>query len=195
MARYFSADFHFYHKNIIKYEPEARGHFSGVHEMNDAIVNNINAVCKPDDELYFLGDFAFASLNQYRRLIESINPQIHFINGNHDPSFAGKSPTKRQRAYDAMLEAGVASIQDSATLIIGNHNVNLSHFPYRNSVDGDSGHVDRFEEYRLEDDGNWLICGHVHGKWRVNGHMINVGVDVWNLLPVFESTILEIIDR
>ena len=41
----------------------------------------------------------------------------------------------------------------------------------------------RYIEHRPDDDGGWLLHGHVHEKWRQNGRQINVGVDAWNFAP------------
>ena len=50
----------------------------------------------------------------------------------------------------------------------------LSHFPYR----GDHYEDDRYEAYRLRDEGLPLLCGHVHHEWKFSGNQRNVGVDV-----------------
>lgn len=80
---YFTADTHFFHKNIIKH---AERPFASVEEMNNTIITNINDVVKSDDWLYHLGDFAFCndwqSLYELRKRIKCAN--IVLITGNHD---------------------------------------------------------------------------------------------------------------
>ena len=68
--------------------------------------------------------------------------------------------------------------------------INLSHFPYK-------GHEidDRFLEGQLEDDGNFLLHGHVHSEWKTRNKMINVGVDQWNYAPVSYPELLKEIQR
>jgi calcineurin-like phosphoesterase family protein len=60
---YFSSDFHFGHQNIAgpKVSNWTKGFrdFDSVHEMNKTLTQTINKYVKPDDILYFLGDFAF----------------------------------------------------------------------------------------------------------------------------------------
>jgi len=34
------------------------------------------------------------------------------------------------------------------------------------------------------------ICGHIHGLWKVQRNMINVGVDAWHFIPVSEEQII-----
>jgi len=62
----------------------------------------------------------------------------------------------------------------------------LCHLPYQ----GDHTDIDRYPEYRLPDLGMPMLCGHVHDAWKVRYTdvkqtlQINVGMDVWGLLPV-----------
>jgi calcineurin-like phosphoesterase family protein len=67
--------------------------------------------------------------------------------------------------------------------------VNLCHLPYANTeYEGD-----KYAKWRPYDNGNWLLCGHVHDKWKVNGKMLNVGVDVWDFKPVSVTDIVKAI--
>jgi calcineurin-like phosphoesterase family protein len=60
------------------------------------------------------------------------------------------------------------------------------HFPYF----GDSHDEERFESHRPVDDGRLLLHGHVHTRWRIEDHQVNVGCDVWDYRPVSEEAIL-----
>ncbi len=51
---WFTSDFHLGHFNIIRY---CNRPFADTQEMNEAIVERMNASVKPNDVLYFLGDF------------------------------------------------------------------------------------------------------------------------------------------
>ena len=53
---WFTADFHFGHANIIRYCSRP---FATVEEMDQTIVERLNASVKPNDVLYFLGDFVW----------------------------------------------------------------------------------------------------------------------------------------
>ena len=64
----FIGDHHFFHKNILEYEPIARP-FASVEEMNEAMVERWNSVVKPYDKVYHLGDFCFGRGN--------ISPLLH----------------------------------------------------------------------------------------------------------------------
>lgn len=78
---WFCSDHHFGHKNILEYEKEARP-FSSVEEMNETIIERHNNVVKPQDTVYFLGDFAFGKKNI--ELAGRMNGKKRLVMGNHD---------------------------------------------------------------------------------------------------------------
>lgn len=51
----------------------------------------------------------------------------------------------------------------------------------------------RFFHRRWANEGGWLLCGHVHEKWKQLDKMINVGCDVWDYRPVSLDKIRNII--
>jgi calcineurin-like phosphoesterase family protein len=55
---WFTADFHFGHNNIIRY---CNRPFRSVEEMDQTILDRLNASVKANDILYFLGDFCIGS--------------------------------------------------------------------------------------------------------------------------------------
>ena len=70
---------------------------------------------------------------------------------------------------------------------------NLCHLPYSGRPRRDLDPQDKYRSWRPPDDGRWLICGHVHEKWRQLGRMINVGVDVWAMQPVNLDTLAALV--
>ncbi len=79
---WFAADFHFGHFNIIRYCSRP---FANSQEMDEAICERVNACAKPNDTLYFLGDFCLGGperVTAYRKRLACRT--IHFIEGNHD---------------------------------------------------------------------------------------------------------------
>lgn len=80
MTIFVTSDTHFGHANIIKY---CNRPFAHVHDMNEALVENWNAVVGPDDEVWHLGDFAW---NSAAGTLERLNGTKFLITGNHDPS-------------------------------------------------------------------------------------------------------------
>lgn len=79
---FFTSDTHFGHKNIIKY---CNRPFKDVTEMNETLIRNWNAKVGPNDWVFHLGDFCFISeRNKQSQLVDRLNGQIFFIQGNHD---------------------------------------------------------------------------------------------------------------
>tara|TARA_R110000868_G_scaffold14414_2_gene66997 strand:- start:15350 stop:16072 length:723 start_codon:yes stop_codon:yes gene_type:complete len=92
MNIWFSSDFHYNHKNIVRGTSEWEDknsqrtrNFLTLEEHNETLIKNINLSVKPDDTLYFLGDWSFGRIDaiwNFRKQL--ICKNIHFIYGNHD---------------------------------------------------------------------------------------------------------------
>ena len=75
-------------------------------------------------------------------------------------------------------------------MTVGYREVLICHLPYQ----GDSGETERYARFRPADEGMWMLHGHVHERWRQQGRMVNVGVDVWDFTPVPEEVIARLMD-
>jgi len=81
------SDTHFNHANIIKY---CNRPFESVYWMNEKMINNWNAVVRPQDIIIHCGDFAFTSHSNTKAAAEiaaltnSLNGHKILIKGNHD---------------------------------------------------------------------------------------------------------------
>ena len=183
MTSFFTSDLHFGHQNIIKYCSRP---FHSVGEMNAGLVEKWNSIVGPHDTVHVLGDVAMGRREESLQLIGALSGRKILYPGNHDRCWYGHGERALQLEQE-YLDAGFLEIrQGTVPLVVGGREVLLCHFPYQ----GDSGDTDRYGEYRPVDDGSWLIHGHVHEKWRRQGRMINVGVDVWDFAPVPEDTIV-----
>lgn len=187
MNIWFSSDHHFYHNNVIRYCSRP---YSSVEEMNEALVRNWNDVVRPDDIVYYLGDFsmAFRSVELFTNRL--MGHKI-LICGNHDfchPAHK-RSRNEANRALwtQKYLDNGWAEVHTYIEYDIpGVAKVNMMHLPYYDEFG-------KYEAHRMKDDGRWLFCGHVHEKWKTKDKMINVGVDVWDYKPVHIDEIKRII--
>ncbi len=184
MNFWFTADYHLGHANIIKY---CNRPFNNVDHMNSTIIRNHNSRVKPEDVVFFLGDFCFKGTSGSKVgeggpdvasiYLEKLNGHFVFIKGNHDNNNSLKSIIK-----EAVIE-------------LGGHELFLVHDP-----------ADASPEYDIN------LHGHVHGKWKIKRCnysspdpfskaykrrpiLINVGVDVWNFMPVSISEILKELAR
>lgn len=186
MATWFTADLHLGHRNIISYCDRP---FESVGAMNHAIIARWNEVVDDEDTVWVLGDFALGTIAETLPLAGELRGQLILLTGNHDRCWAGHG--RRAVGWtDRYLEAGFAEVRHGTTTIdIGGSEVRLCHFPYR----GDSHDRDRYVEHRPEDDGSWLLHGHVHDRWGQDGRMINVGVDTTGFRPISEAEITALI--
>jgi calcineurin-like phosphoesterase family protein len=185
MARYFTADLHLGHHNIIQYSERP---FRDVAHMSDELVGRWNSMVGPTDEVIVLGDFAMGRIAETLPTAARLNGRKVLLTGNHDRCWNGhrKGVSAAAARY---LEAGFDEIwQGVVDLHVSGNRVQVCHFPYR----GDSHDHDRFTSHRPVDDGAWLLHGHVHQSWKVCDRMINVGVDVWEYSPVSEDAIVEL---
>lgn len=153
MSVFFTADQHWGHANIIRFQKRP---FADVHEMDAALIHNWNAVVRPDDTVYHLGDFTFKDHDKY---LKRLNGTIHFIFGNHD---------KRKHA----LAAGFASVSDYSEVTVDGQLIVLCHYAFR--------------VWRKSHHGSWHLYGHSHGSLPDDPHSLSfdVGVDCWDYTPI-----------
>lgn len=187
MTDFFTSDLHIGHKRIIEL---CNRPFTSVDEMNAKIAENWNYEVGVDDRVFILGDLAMGSIRDSLDVVKELKGKKFLVPGNHDrvhpcyPQKAAKAEEMRRLYEDAGLTIlGLETRYWNSNF--GNYNAwRLCHFP----TSGDHTTDDRYPEYRpkLEDD-EWLIHGHVHDLWRVNGRQINVGVDMWDFFPIRES--------
>jgi calcineurin-like phosphoesterase family protein len=86
MKTFLASDYHFNHVGILKFCPETRP-FESVTEMNCHMINRWNQVVGKNDEVFFLGDFAFSESNSEMSnefIFGELNGSKHLIIGNHD---------------------------------------------------------------------------------------------------------------
>lgn len=153
METWFIADTHFSHKNMIKY---AHRPFSSVEEMDETMITNWNALVRPKDIIYHLGDFAWTKPDYFA---SALNGKIILILGNHD--------------YKRMKQANWTcfnSVYRYLDITIDNHPIALFHYSLR------VWNKSHFNAYAL--------FGHSHGRLPPFGKSFDVGVDCWNFQPI-----------
>lgn len=82
--KWFTADLHLGHKNIIKY---CERPFKNSHQMDKEIIHRINEKVAPEDELYIIGDFTLygsSASEKVKQYLNKINGHKILILGNHD---------------------------------------------------------------------------------------------------------------
>jgi calcineurin-like phosphoesterase family protein len=154
--KWFTADFHLGHANILRYCGRP---FNSAGEMDQEILDRLNAAVAERDELYFLGDFCLGNrqtAEAYRRQIRC--KSIYFVCGNHDQA-------ARQIASQFVWFKDIAEIAASGQHIV------LCHYAMR-SWNG---------AYQ----GSWHLYGHSHGRLPDDplALSMDVGVDTHDFTP------------
>jgi calcineurin-like phosphoesterase family protein len=123
MAKYFTSDWHLNETRIGDFNPFFRP-FRSVGEQNRTIIDNINRIVQPDDELYVLGDVAMDE--EGVDLVGKIKcPKRILITGNYDEDKLDQ------------LAKYFSDIRQDMDLRVGAVDCYLNHYPV-------SGVADRF---------------------------------------------------
>lgn len=158
---YFIADTHLNHRNICRGTTQWNAmqgtrDYNTIEAMNADIINKINSIVNPDDELYHLGDFAFGDKDKIPSLRDRINCRtIHLIIGNHDQHHIKKRPE---------LFEGFSSISYYKELRYNKLLISMMHYPLGSWNEIGKGGINLF--------------GHCHSNYkRVVGRQMDVGFD------------------
>jgi calcineurin-like phosphoesterase family protein len=154
-----TSDTHFGHANIIKYCARP---FNLVQDMDEVLINNWNSLIKPEDTVYHLGDVSFRPDNY----VEKLNGKIILIYGNHDHP-------KYNPLYSEVKQTHEIKIKEFRCL--------MTHVPL---IDDGFYKKGKWPNLNLKRKYKYILCGHIHEKWRVREKNINVGVDVWDMKPI-----------
>lgn len=165
MTKFFTADLHLGHKNILKL---CNREFYNIKEHDEYVIKMLNLSIGGNDELYILGDFSMSNdinvLRNYYNQIKCNN--IHLILGNHD---------NKQLVRQLQQEGTIKSFHEN--LVVKENHISLfcSHYPYREW----NGYYKNVRH----------AYGHVHGNVAVQ-RGIDVGVDAIGYRPLsFEEVI------
>lgn len=156
MANWYTADLHFNHANIIRH---CKRPFESVEKMDHGILHRLQCVDR-DDDLWILGDFAFARNAESRRyvadLFEAIPGRKHLVRGNHDHKSTQNLPW--------------ASVQELVEIKDQNQNLVLCHYP--------------LITWNKARHGALHLFGHVHNEFAGYRGALNVGVDCCDFKPL-----------
>ncbi len=161
---WFISDTHFNDPRITpEFNPYFRP-FKSVKEQNRTMLDMINANVGKNDRLFHVGDVSVDPDGIL--LLKKVKCKHRtLVLGNHDVD----DPEKMPLLMDA-FDGHVWEYTDFSPMD-GSQWLHLNHYPTK-AVD------DAFN-----------IVGHVHGLWKVQPNMINVGVDAWHFKPVSLDTI------
>lgn len=157
--KYYIADVHFGHQNILNFENRP---FKTVEEMDEEYIKRWNNKVGKGDEIYILGDLSFRKGKETTEILKRLNGMKFLIKGNHDHLFLD------DKDFDPSLFVWIKDyhlVKDEKTPIV------LFHYPIQT---WDRKHY-----------GSLHFYGHVHSNQGTSHPMeyeipnsYNVGIDM-----------------
>lgn len=159
---WFTADWHLGDDRFLEENPLFRP-FTSLEQQHRVILDHLNAVVQPNDQLYHLGDVCVTL--ETLPLIDQIKCKNRtLILGNYDEDQQEKLELLPQY-FDQIHKELLLNLSTG-------EQVYLNHYP-----------VNAQPDY-------FNLVGHIHGLWKVQSNMVNVGVDAWHFRPVSEDRII-----
>jgi len=169
---YFWSDLHFFHGNIIKYckrpfwyDDAGSDPKPDIEAMNDKLIQSWNEHVRPNDTMYYLGDFSFShDYEKVRAVFDQLNGDKILIKGNHD--------------YKEILNLGWTSIHDYLEIKHSKKQFMLFHYP--------------IASWKNKSHGSIHLYGHVHGNSPpMSGRCLDVGYDNGYDRPLSVDEVIE----
>ena len=163
MTTWFSADHHFGHKNIIRFQDRP---WADVNEMDAALIERWNSVVEYDDTVYHLGDFSLSGDAEY---VQGVFGRLlgHVVmlrnEQHHDKRWLRNRHEYRTCSGPVEWLPPLYTLDVDAVVV-------LCHFP--------------LEVWDRRHYGSRHLHGHSHGKAPKMPGRLDVGVDCWNYYPV-----------
>ena len=159
MTVFFTADHHFGHSNIIKYENRP---FANAHEMDEEMIKRWNQRIGPKDQVYHLGDVSLLRPEKTKEILDRLDGKIYLIKGNHDKS--ALKPICADR-FEWIKDYHFLKVSNGPMIV-------LMHFCLR-----------VWDRKRHD---VWHLFGHSHSNLPeiADELAVNIGVDCWDFYPV-----------
>lgn len=151
---YFTSDDHFYHRNILQY---TRRHeiWNDPVEMTLGLRDRWNAIVKPTDTVYNLGDLTFhTDVDRNLEFLSSLNGEKHLVLGNHDKTI--------KKNHSDFLKV-FTTITNYAEINYNGQHIVAFHYGQRT--------------WNRQHYGSWHLFGHSHSTLPPYGKSVDVGVD------------------
>lgn len=175
MKTFFTADLHFGHKNIIRFDNRP---FTSVEEMDEALIQNWNSRVSDEDLVYILGDISWYDDAKTCEIFSRLKGRKVLIKGNHD-------------RIHGNIRKFFEEVTSYKEITLDGKHIVLCHYP-----------IVFFNKHHY---GSYMFYGHVHNshEWQmtknyrreleeldIKCNMYNVGVMVQGYQPVTFDEIL-----
>lgn len=152
---------------------------------DEMLAKNWDAVVTPTDQVWVLGDISVGGRAREKAALEWVDArpgEKHLVAGNHDSCHpCHRESHKDQKRYLEVFDSVQSAARRRFSFDSKKVDVVLSHFPYY--ADRGDG-PPREMQWRLRDEGAYLLHGHVHSNVKFAGREIHVGLDAWDFAPV-----------
>jgi calcineurin-like phosphoesterase family protein len=142
--------------------------FASTKDHDEALIRNHNQIVGRDDVVLCVGDVTNKEAPDQLHLVAQLNGRKLLVRGNHDEPHTDEELSKY---FEQVVANG-----DGLEFEYKDVRLYATHYPTQ-------GRHDRFN-----------IVGHVHGAWRVQLNMLNVGVDNFGYAPCYIDQALALID-
>lgn len=169
---WFTSDLHLAHDKEFLYKP--RG-FANPREHAETVIELINDLVAPQDELYILGDLVLSDINKGMEYLDAIRCRnVNFIIGNHDTD----------KKIEQYLDLGFTCLGYATTLKVGKKHFYLSHYPTA---------TQNWQDDKKPWERVLNLCGHTHtkDKWDPVTGSYHVELDAHYNCPVNLDKIVE----
>jgi len=180
----FISDFHLYHKNVIKFDSRPFVNEFGepdVDAMHQTILENWNAVVRPKDVVFYLGDVCFSKWEWGADFMRKLNGEIHFVMGNHD-RHKDIVNYKRFKTINDLVDLNIIGSKDDSNI----HHFILCHYPIYS--------WNRMQHVSIH------LHGHCHmslseKEFHQNRRIFDVGCNGWNYTPISYTEIIKLCEN
>lgn len=170
---YYISDLHFGHKNILRFDNRP---YNTTEEMELDLISRWNKQVSNADHVYVLGDFLWkVGSDEWIRILNKLNGNIHLILGNHDPEHYSTGVQKRLSEICHYKEV-TETVDSRPYRLILSHFAILSYYGscYDNTFHL-HGHTHVTQEQTLVEDFAQLAKSKNPATFNNLGQMINVG--------------------
>lgn len=168
MKTFFISDHHFGHSKIIKF---CNRPFKTVDEMDFEMIDRWNAVVRPNDNVYHIGDLSFLSARETSVLLDCINGNIHLLQGNHDKRWLN-GDTKNKLVW----------VKPYYELKLWNQKIVLCHYP--------------MISWNRSFHGSFHLYGHIHNNGNAGTEHLramNMSVELHDYKPVADEFVFDVL--
>ena len=137
-----------------------RWNYNNLEEMNHDIIQKYNKMVWENAKVLVLGDIIWNKAPEFLSLLGGLNGQKTLIRGNHD---SVHSDSELSKYFDRVIPD-----KEGLEVDLRGKRYYATHYPST----AQKAHF------------NFNLVGHVHGAWRVQKNMINVGIDAHNFYPI-----------